>query len=72
MAALVAAFHGGPMALGHRLTSKLLRIDQERAAESGAGGIMTTWAGGPAEPGGRIIAAGDRRVHDAALAMLAG
>jgi myo-inositol-1(or 4)-monophosphatase len=32
---------------------------------------MTTWAGGPAEQAGRIIAAGDRRVHDAALAMLA-
>jgi myo-inositol-1(or 4)-monophosphatase len=39
---------------------------------SGAGGIMTTWAGGPAEQAGRIIAAGDRRVHDAALAVLAG
>ena len=39
---------------------------------SGAGGIVTTWAGDPGERGGRIIAAGDRRVHDAALAVLKG
>jgi myo-inositol-1(or 4)-monophosphatase len=39
---------------------------------AGAGGIITTWAGGPAEAGGRIVAAGDRRVHAAALAMLTG
>jgi myo-inositol-1(or 4)-monophosphatase len=37
----------------------------------GAGGVVTNWENGPAEPGGRIIAAGDRRVHEAALAMLA-
>ena len=37
----------------------------------GAGGVVTTWTGGPAEAGGRIVAAGDRRVHVAALAMLA-
>ena len=39
---------------------------------SGAGGIITTWAGDPAEHGGRIVAAGDRGIHDAALAMLKG
>ena len=39
---------------------------------SGAGGIVTTWAGDSGERGGRIVAAGDRRVHEAALAMLAG
>lgn len=38
---------------------------------SGAGGIMTTWDGKPAQSGGRIVAAGDKRVHDAALKMLA-
>jgi myo-inositol-1(or 4)-monophosphatase len=38
----------------------------------GAGGIITDWAGGPAEAGGRIVAAGDRRVHAAALEMLKG
>jgi myo-inositol-1(or 4)-monophosphatase len=38
---------------------------------AGAGGIITTWEGGAPEAGGRIIAAGDRRVHEAALAMLA-
>jgi myo-inositol-1(or 4)-monophosphatase len=37
---------------------------------AGAGGVMTTWAGSPAQAGGRIVAAGDRRVHAAALAML--
>jgi myo-inositol-1(or 4)-monophosphatase len=36
----------------------------------GAGGVITTWEGGPAEAGGRIVAAGDRRVHAAALEML--
>jgi myo-inositol-1(or 4)-monophosphatase len=39
---------------------------------AGAGGIITTWAGGPAEAGGRIVAAGDPRIHEAALALLAG
>jgi myo-inositol-1(or 4)-monophosphatase len=32
---------------------------------------MTTWDNGPPEAGGRIIAAGDKRLHSAALAMLA-
>lgn len=36
----------------------------------GAGGIVTSWDGGPAEAGGRVIAAGDARVHDAALKLL--
>ena len=38
----------------------------------GAGGIVTTWDGGPALEGGRILAAGDRRVHEQALAILRG
>ncbi len=37
---------------------------------AGAGGVITTWEGGPPERGGRIIAAGDKRVHAAALALL--
>lgn len=37
-----------------------------------AGGIVTTWDGGPASQGGDIVAAGDRRVHAAALKVLAG
>jgi myo-inositol-1(or 4)-monophosphatase len=37
----------------------------------GAGGRITTWEGGPAEHGGRLVAAGDKRVHAAALALLA-
>jgi myo-inositol-1(or 4)-monophosphatase len=39
---------------------------------TGAGGIITTWAGEPAEQGGRIVAAGDRRVYEAARTMLVG
>jgi myo-inositol-1(or 4)-monophosphatase len=39
---------------------------------SGAGGIVTTWTGGPPEAGGRLVAAGDRRTHAAALALLQG
>lgn len=36
----------------------------------GAGGIVTSWDGGPAVKGGRVVAAGDRRLHEAALAFL--
>ncbi|MGL4439267.1 MAG: inositol monophosphatase family protein, partial [Bosea sp. (in: a-proteobacteria)] len=36
----------------------------------GAGGVITNWDGGSAAGGGRIIAAGDRRIHEAALALL--
>jgi myo-inositol-1(or 4)-monophosphatase len=37
----------------------------------GAGGIVTTWDGGSALKGGRVIVAGDRRVHEQALKLLA-
>jgi len=37
---------------------------------TGAGGIVTTWEGKPAQGGGRIIAAGDPRVHEAAIRLL--
>ncbi len=37
---------------------------------SGAGGIVTTWTGDAPEAGGRIVAAGDRRTHSAAMALL--
>ncbi|MDR7037076.1 myo-inositol-1(or 4)-monophosphatase [Methylobacterium sp. BE186] len=36
----------------------------------GAGGVVTAWDGGPATQGGRVVAAGDRRLHAAALAAL--
>jgi myo-inositol-1(or 4)-monophosphatase len=36
----------------------------------GAGGIVTTWDNQPATRGGRIIAAGDRRVHAEAMRVL--
>ena len=38
----------------------------------GAGGVITTWDGGAPEDGGRIVAAGDPRVHAQALEILAG
>jgi myo-inositol-1(or 4)-monophosphatase len=37
---------------------------------TGAGGVITTWDGKPAQAGGRIVAAGDKRVHEAALKLL--
>lgn len=37
---------------------------------TGAGGVVTTWEGKPAQNGGRIVAAGDPRVHEAALKIL--
>ena len=37
---------------------------------TGAGGIVTTWDGKPAQNGGRIVAAGDPRVHEAAMRIL--
>ena len=38
----------------------------------GAGGVITTWEGGPPQAGGRIIAAGDTRTHAAAMELLKG
>jgi myo-inositol-1(or 4)-monophosphatase len=36
----------------------------------GAGGVITTWEGESAAKGGRIVAAGDERVHEAAMKLL--
>ena len=36
-----------------------------------AGGVITDWEGGSPAWGGRIVAAGDRRVHEAALELIA-
>jgi myo-inositol-1(or 4)-monophosphatase len=38
---------------------------------AGAGGIVTAWDGGSPKTGGRIIAAGDKRMHEAAMKLLA-
>jgi myo-inositol-1(or 4)-monophosphatase len=38
----------------------------------GAGGIITSWTGESAAKGGRVIAAGDKRVHAEALEILRG
>jgi myo-inositol-1(or 4)-monophosphatase len=37
-----------------------------------AGGIVTTWEGGDPRSGGRILAAGDKRAHAAAVKVLSG
>src|SRR6185503_11423042 len=38
----------------------------------GAGGIVTNWEGESAVTGGRVVAAGDKRVHAAAMKLLQG
>jgi myo-inositol-1(or 4)-monophosphatase len=38
----------------------------------GAGGVVTSWEGGSAVKGGRVLAAGDKRVHEAAMKVLNG
>jgi myo-inositol-1(or 4)-monophosphatase len=38
----------------------------------GAGGVVTNWEGGSPNAGGRVIVAGDKRVHAAAMALLNG
>ncbi|MEM6465464.1 MAG: histidinol-phosphatase [Pseudomonadota bacterium] len=45
-------------------------IQGPMAVVKGAGGIVSSWDGGPAHQGGRVIAAGDPRVHAAALEVL--
>ena len=37
---------------------------------TGAGGVVTTWEGGDAAQGGRVIAAGDPRVHEQAMKLM--
>jgi myo-inositol-1(or 4)-monophosphatase len=37
-----------------------------------AGGRITTWDGAPATNGGRVVAAGDARLHEQAMRLLAG
>lgn len=46
-------------------------IQAPMAVIEAAGGLVTGWDGGPAKDGGRVIAAGDRRAHRAALEVLA-
>lgn len=41
------------------------------AVVQAAGGIVTDWTGGPAWQGGQVIAAANREIHAAALALLA-
>ncbi len=37
-----------------------------------AGGVVTNWEGGDPRPGGRILAAGDKRLHAEAVKILSG
>lgn len=46
-------------------------IQGPQAVIEAAGGFVTDWRGGPAHRGGRVIAAGDRRLHERAVAVLA-
>lgn len=46
-------------------------IQAPMAVVEAAGGVVTAWDGGPACGGGRVIAAGDRGVHRAAMEILA-
>jgi histidinol phosphatase-like enzyme (inositol monophosphatase family) len=45
-------------------------VQGPQAVIEAAGGIFTDWKGRPAHQGGRVLAAGDARVHAAALALL--
>jgi myo-inositol-1(or 4)-monophosphatase len=38
----------------------------------GAGGVISDWSGGSAVDGGRVVAAGDARLHRQVTALLAG
>jgi histidinol phosphatase-like enzyme (inositol monophosphatase family) len=49
---------------------KAYDIQGPQAVIAAAGGIVTDWQGGPAHRGGRVLAAGDARVHAAALEIL--
>lgn len=49
---------------------KAFDIQGPMAVIQAAGGIVTDWQGGPAQHGGRIVAAGDARLHAEALAVL--
>jgi len=65
------------LAMGHIdlvIEAGLARYDiaAPAALVEAAGGIVTDWAGGDARHGGRVIAAGDARVHAEALALLSG
>jgi histidinol phosphatase-like enzyme (inositol monophosphatase family) len=46
-------------------------VQAPQAVIEAAGGVVTDWRGGPAHRGGRVLAAGDPRVHAAALGLLA-
>ena len=65
---------GGRLRRSRRSRPISSRMTSSRWCRSskGAGGIMTTWDGEDAAKGGRIIAAGDRRVYEEARLKLLG
>ena len=71
---IVPVLPGGAPDFGGRIVAERLslRLGQKVVVENraGAGGIITDWSGGPATNGGAIIASGDKRVHEQALALL--
>lgn len=46
-------------------------IQGPMAVIQAAGGVVTDWRGGPAQDGGRVVAAANRKIHAAALEVLA-
>ena len=46
-------------------------FDELVAIVEAAGGVMTTWTGGPCEEGGAVVACGDSALHPQVLEMLA-
>ena len=57
-----------------REIAEALGLSHQRVHQivEGAGGVMTTWDGESAAKGGRIIAAGDPRLHQSVREMLVG
>ncbi|HEU0223433.1 MAG TPA: histidinol-phosphatase [Paracoccaceae bacterium] len=45
-------------------------VQAPMAVIEAAGGIVTDWRGGPAQAGGRVVAAGDPHLHEQALEIL--
>ena len=70
----IAAAKAGVVITSERITRcrwQLAELAQSVIIE-GAGGIITTWEGGRPHAGGRVIAAGDKRVHVQAMKLING
>jgi myo-inositol-1(or 4)-monophosphatase len=67
---LYAMIAMGQMDLGVEAGLKVYDIAALIPIIRGAGGVITSWDGGDPSLGGRIVAAGDQRVHQQALKYL--